>query len=81
MPASPSQAAEKPLVRATDLARTFDVSPPWLNRVLEGKPKQLLRAGDGVSFDIERGTTLALVGGSVNVPVPTGQGATADHAG
>ena len=53
-----------PLVRAIDLARTFDVSPPWLNRVLEGKPRQLLKAVDGVSFDIERGTTLALVGES-----------------
>ena len=54
----------QPLVRATDLARTFDVSAPWLNRVLEGKPRQLLRAVDGVSFDIPRGTTLALVGES-----------------
>lgn len=53
-----------PLVRATDLAKTFDVSPPWLNRVLEGKPRQLLRAVDGVSFDIQRGQTLALVGES-----------------
>jgi peptide/nickel transport system ATP-binding protein len=53
-----------PLVRAVDLARSFDVSPPWLNRVLERKPRQLLRAVDGVSFDIERGTTLALVGES-----------------
>lgn len=24
-----------PLVRATDLAKTFDVSAPWLNRVIE----------------------------------------------
>lgn len=55
---------EKPLVRATDLAKTFDVSAPWLNRVIERKPRQLLRAVDGVSFDIERGTTLALVGES-----------------
>ena len=53
-----------PLVRAIDLARTFDVSAPWLNRVLERKPRQLLKAVDGVSFDIERGTTLALVGES-----------------
>ena len=52
------------LVRATDLAKTFDVSPPWLNRVLERKPRQLLRAVDGVSFDIPRGQTLALVGES-----------------
>ena len=54
----------QPLVRARDLARTFDVSPPWLNRVLEGKPKLLLHAVDGVSFDIAKGTTLALVGES-----------------
>ena len=56
--------SNQPLVRATDLAKTFDVSAPWLNRVLEGKPRQLLRAVDGVSFEIERGKTLALVGES-----------------
>ena len=27
--------AAEPLVKATDLAKTFDVSPPWLNRVIE----------------------------------------------
>jgi peptide/nickel transport system ATP-binding protein len=52
------------LVQARDLAKTFDVSAPWLNRVLERKPRQLLHAVDGVSFDIERGQTLALVGES-----------------
>jgi len=56
--------AAQPLVRATDLAKTFDVSPPWLNRVIERKPKMLLKAVNGVSFDIERGKTLALVGES-----------------
>ena len=56
--------AAQPLVRATDLAKTFDVSAPWLNRVLERRPRQLLRAVDGVSFDIQRGQTLALVGES-----------------
>jgi peptide/nickel transport system ATP-binding protein len=53
-----------PLVQARDLAKTFDVSAPWLNRVIEGKPRQLLQAVDGVSFDIARGQTLALVGES-----------------
>ena len=53
-----------PLVQARDLAKTFDVSAPWLNRVLERKPRSLLRAVDGVSFDIEKGKTLALVGES-----------------
>ena len=32
-----------PLVKAHDLAKTFDVSPPWLNRVMERKPRQLLK--------------------------------------
>jgi peptide/nickel transport system ATP-binding protein len=54
----------KALVQAHDLAMTFDVSPPWLNRVVEGKPQQLLHAVDGVSFEIEKGKTLALVGES-----------------
>src|SRR3954463_967042 len=53
-----------PLVQAHDLAKTFDVSPPWLNRVLERKPRLLLKAVDGVSFDIQKGQTLALVGES-----------------
>ncbi|MGE0496789.1 MAG: ABC transporter ATP-binding protein [Ramlibacter sp.] len=56
--------ATPPLVQAHDLAKTFDVSAPWLNRVIERKPRQLLHAVDGVSFEIERGKTLALVGES-----------------
>ena len=52
------------LVQASDLAKSFDVSPPWLNRVLERKPRVQLKAVDGVSFSIERGKTLALVGES-----------------
>jgi peptide/nickel transport system ATP-binding protein len=47
-----------------DLAKTFDVSAPWLNRVVERKPRQFVHAVDGVSFSIERGKTLALVGES-----------------
>jgi peptide/nickel transport system ATP-binding protein len=52
------------LVQANDLAMSFDVSPPWLNRVIERKPRVMLHAVDGVSFDIEKGKTLALVGES-----------------
>ncbi len=54
----------KPLLAVRDLARDFDVSRPWLNRVLEGAPRQMLKAVDGVSFNIERGETLSLVGES-----------------
>jgi peptide/nickel transport system ATP-binding protein len=61
--AAPTSAGT-PLVQARDLAMSFDVSAPWLNRVLEGRPRQLLHAVDGVSFDIQKGQTLALVGES-----------------
>ena len=59
-----NNAKPQPLVVAHDLAKTFDVSAPWLNRMIERKPRQLLNAVDGVSFEIERGKTLALVGES-----------------
>jgi peptide/nickel transport system ATP-binding protein len=52
------------LVEAVDLAKVFDVSAPWLNRVLEHKPRQYVHAVDGVSFTIKKGQTLALVGES-----------------
>jgi peptide/nickel transport system ATP-binding protein len=52
------------LVQAHDLSMRFDVSAPWLQRVLERRPRQWLQAVDGVSFDIPRGKTLALVGES-----------------
>ena len=55
---------ERPLVEVHDLAKVFDVSAPWLERVLEGKPRQQVHAVDGVSFEIPRGRTLALVGES-----------------
>ena len=53
-----------PLVEVRDLAKVFDVSAPWLNRVVERKARQFVHAVDGVSFSIERGKTLALVGES-----------------
>ncbi|HEV6966632.1 oligopeptide/dipeptide ABC transporter ATP-binding protein [Roseateles sp.] len=53
-----------PLVEVQDLAKVFDVSPPWLNRVVERKPRAFVHAVDGVSFAIARGCTLALVGES-----------------
>jgi peptide/nickel transport system ATP-binding protein len=52
------------LVEAVDLAKVFDVSAPWLNRLLEHKPRQAVHAVDGVSFSIQKGRTLALVGES-----------------
>ncbi len=57
-------ADNRPLVRLIDVGRDFDVSRPWLNRVLEGAPRRLLRAVDGVFFEVAKGETLALVGES-----------------
>ena len=53
-----------PLVEVDHLWRTFDVSGPWLNRVLERKPPQNLTAVADVSFGINRRDTFALVGES-----------------
>src|SRR5258706_7190781 len=54
----------EPLLTLSDVSRDFDVSRPWLNRALEGEPRRMLRAVDGVGFEIRRGETLGLVGES-----------------
>ncbi len=52
------------LVKVRNLDKVFDVSKPFLNRVIEREKKQFLRAVDDVSFDIIKGKTFALVGES-----------------
>jgi len=59
-----SKMPPSPILSLSDVGRDFDVSRPWLNRVIERAPRQLLRAVDGVSFEVRRGETLALVGES-----------------
>ncbi len=51
-------------VTVEGLTRVFDVSKPWLNRVIEGEPQKLLTAVNDVSFSIDKGETFALVGES-----------------
>src|SRR5437870_3920327 len=53
-----------PLLSLDGVSRDFDVSRPWLNRVLEHEPRRFLRAVDRVTFSVEPGETLALVGES-----------------
>ena len=52
------------LLSVHGLTRHFDVSKPWLNRVIERDDRQFLTASDDVSFDIRKGETFALVGES-----------------
>src|SRR6201997_5322963 len=51
-------------VDVKNLRRVFDVSKPWLNRVIEGGHLEFLKAVDSVTFDIRKGETFALVGES-----------------
>ena len=54
----------KALVSVRNLTRIFDVSKPWLNRMIERKPKAMLTAVSDVSFDIPEREVYALVGES-----------------
>ncbi len=53
-----------PLLRVRGLTRYFDASAPLLDRLLAHEPRRVLRAVDGIDFDIARGQTLSLVGES-----------------
>jgi len=52
------------LIDVRDLSRVFDVSKPWLNRLIERDEKQFLKAVTEVSFAMRKGETFALVGES-----------------
>lgn len=55
---------QTPLVDIKNLTKYFDVSKPWLTRMLERLPKQTLKAVDGVNIQIKKGETFSLVGES-----------------
>ncbi|MBS0537462.1 MAG: ATP-binding cassette domain-containing protein [Proteobacteria bacterium] len=55
---------DKSYVRIEGLKRHFDVSAPWLVRAIEGKPRQIVQAVDGIDIEIAKGETFSLVGES-----------------
>lgn len=55
---------EPVLLEVANLTRVFDLSSPWLQRVLTREPKRLYAAVNDLSFRIEEGSTFALVGES-----------------
>lgn len=52
------------LVTLSDLSKRFEVSGPWLQRMLRREPRRWVHAVSDVNLQIERGETLALVGES-----------------
>ena len=52
------------LVVVEDLSRRFDVSKPWLNRLIERVPKTYLHAVSDVTFCVREGQVYSLVGES-----------------
>lgn len=56
--------SERLLLEVQNLSKVFDVSKPWLERVLNREGKKTLKAVTDVSFSIKKGETFALVGES-----------------
>ncbi len=61
---SAQEGTKGPLVEIEGLRRVFDLSRPWLNRMIEGGGRVTLTAVDSVDFTIREGETYALVGES-----------------
>ncbi len=61
---STAAADAAPLLEVAHLSRQFDLSSPWLIRLLSRQPRRVLKAVDDVSFQIRRGHTFGLVGES-----------------
>ena len=55
---------DAPYVSVAELSRHFDISDPFLARLVSGRKRRVLPAVDKVSFSIGKGQTYALVGES-----------------
>jgi peptide/nickel transport system ATP-binding protein len=63
-PGTDSRADADPLLTVRGVGRDYEIPVPWLDRVFGGRRPQILRAVDRVSFTLDRGRTLGLVGES-----------------
>ncbi|MEO0618660.1 MAG: ABC transporter ATP-binding protein [Pseudomonadota bacterium] len=63
-PTAPETDQREEIVSVARLTKVFDVSKPWLNRMLEGAPRQHLTAVKDVSFSVATRSVYALVGES-----------------
>ncbi|HLJ43866.1 MAG TPA: ABC transporter ATP-binding protein [Candidatus Binataceae bacterium] len=52
------------IVEVRGLSRVFDISSPWVSRLINREPRLRLTAVDGLDFSIYRGETFGLVGES-----------------
>ncbi|MFD1329103.1 ABC transporter ATP-binding protein [Mycoplana ramosa] len=59
-----TSAQKAPDLTVNGLVKTFDVSAPWLNRVIERKPRQFVQAVNDIDFTVPAGDCLSIVGGS-----------------
>jgi peptide/nickel transport system ATP-binding protein len=56
--------SDNTFVKVENLNRVFDVSKPFLNRIIEKQPRRFVNAVTDVNFTIGKGETFALVGES-----------------
>ncbi|MDR6266625.1 ABC transporter ATP-binding protein [Roseobacter sp. N2S] len=56
--------AGSPALSVSHVSKVFDVSAPWLNRVIERRPKLFVEAVSDISFTVEKGTCFSIVGES-----------------
>ena len=52
------------ILKVKNLSKHFDVSPPLITRLVSREEKSILKAVEGIGFEINQGETVSLVGES-----------------